>query len=268
MSEPEAKPEGDREIQASEGMREIVEALAEQHAELDGIISRLNEAQWATPTPACPGWTVADVVLHMAQTDEATSMSAAGLNNAPFASARGSDGPDVDVAAAAAVANQRGGSTGELYARWKKAADDSRDALAACDPSARVQWATGELAARTLATTRLAECWIHTGDVADPLGIERQPGARLWHIARLAWRTLPYAFKSAGKELAGPVALHLKAPNASNWDFDEGGAATTVSGSALEFCLIAGRRRAPEATAVTASGPDAEAVLALVRTYA
>ncbi len=39
------------------------------------------------------------------------------------------------------------------------------------------------------ATTRLAEAWLHTGDVLEPLGIEQPATDRLWHIARLAWRT-------------------------------------------------------------------------------
>ncbi len=44
-------------------------ALAEQHAELDALLSSLDDAGWQRPT-RCEGWTVADVVLHLAQTDE------------------------------------------------------------------------------------------------------------------------------------------------------------------------------------------------------
>ena len=58
------------------------------------------------------------------------------------------------------------------------------------DLSARVTWVAGELSARSLATTRLAETWIHTGDVADALGVSLVPTDRLRQIARLAWRTL------------------------------------------------------------------------------
>ncbi len=87
------------------------------------------------------------------------------------------------------------------------------------DLSTRVPWVAGDLAARTLATTRLAECWIHTGDVADPLGVVRIPGARLKLIARLAWRTLPYAFARAGRKLSGPVAFVLAGPLGERWDF-------------------------------------------------
>jgi hypothetical protein len=47
---------------------------------------------------------------------------------------------------------------------------------------------------------------------------------------------------------------------------------TTVRGDAVEFCLVAGRvagrRLDPAKTSLVADGPDATAVLALVRTYA
>ncbi|MBA3653448.1 MAG: maleylpyruvate isomerase family mycothiol-dependent enzyme, partial [Actinobacteria bacterium] len=154
--------------------------------------------------------------------------------------------------------------------RWRTAAAAMRQALAAGDPSRRVQWVAGEMAAQTLATTRLSECWIHTGDVAEALGLNLAPSLRLWHIARLAWRTLPYAFARADRSLTGPVAVSLVAPDSTMWDFHDEGVdpLTRVAGPALDFCLVAGRRREPSQTELTATGPDADAVLSLVRTYA
>jgi len=127
----------------------------------------------------------------------------------------------------------------------------------------------GELSARTLATTRLAETWIHTGDVADGLGVRLEPAPRLRHVARLAWRTLPYAFARAGRQLTGPVAFDLVGPGATPWTFlpDEP-ATTTVTGDGPELCLVAGRRREPSKTGLGGDGPDLDAVLELVRTYA
>jgi uncharacterized protein (TIGR03084 family) len=132
-----------------------------------------------------------------------------------------------------------------------------------------VPWVTGLLSARSLATTRLAEGWIHTGDVQAAFGRPPSATAGLRHIARLAWRTLPYAFAEAGRELSGPVAFELTGPSGERWDLvpdDE--PATVVRGDALDLCLVAGRRRTPADTGLTAEGPDAKAVLELVRTYA
>ena len=45
------------------------------------------------------------------------------------------------------------------------------------------------------------------------LGVALEPADRLWHIARLAWRTIPYAFDRAGEPRPGPVAFELTAPS-------------------------------------------------------
>lgn len=92
---------------------------------------------------------------------------------------------------------------------------------------------------------------------------------RLRHVARLAWRTVPYAFARAGRELHGPVALHLTGPTGLPWDFaPEGDHSTVIEGSGTELCLVAARRPPAGATGLTGRGPDAAAVLELVRTHA
>jgi uncharacterized protein (TIGR03084 family) len=214
---------------------------------------------------------VADVVLHVAQTNELAIASvedrffefAAGL-------ADGGDRPsDVDDAAAVAVDRERGASPAEVFERWKAAADRFLELVAAADPHTRVTWVAGTLSIHTLVATRLSETWIHTTDVAEGLGVPLAPTERLRHVARLAWRTLPYAFSRSGQELSGPVAFHLRGPSGDAWDFvpDEP-ASTTVSGAGAELCLVAARRLDPSQTSLRADGPDADAVLALVRTYA
>jgi uncharacterized protein (TIGR03084 family) len=127
----------------------------------------------------------------------------------------------------------------------------------------------GDMAARTLATTRLAECWIHTGDVLDAFDRSIEPATRLHHVARLAWRTIPYAMASAGQRLSGPVRFDLTGPAGERWDFaPEEPATTTITGPALDLCLVAGQRASAADTELSGDGPDAEAVLSLVRTFA
>jgi uncharacterized protein (TIGR03084 family) len=252
-------------------MQEIVGALAEQHQELEALLASLDDEGWATPTPRCPGWTVSDVVLHLAQTDEMALGSATGgfsdvverLATA-FAGAA-----SIDEGAGAMVAVERGAPSAEVHERWRMGAAALRDALLQVDPRERVQWVVGDMAARTLATTRLAECWIHTGDVQTAFGRPVVASGRLRPIARLAWRTLPYAFASAGRELAGPVRMSLTGPGGEPWDFvpDEP-AVTTITGSALDLCQVAGQRATASETELTGTGLDGDAVLALVRTFA
>lgn len=247
-----------------------IAALAEQQRELSGLLEPLDERDWQRPS-RCDGWTVADVVLHLAQTNEMAIGSVQGRLAEVLADLTGGIGPasSVDDGAALMVARERGGSAADLRDRWQRSADTLRRALLESDPHQRVEWVAGQLSARTLATTRLAETWIHTGDVADALDVDLVPSDRLRHIARLAWRTLPYAFAQDGRELSGPVAFDLKGPSGSGWRFvPVDPPATTIRGDGVELCLVAARRLQPDETSLVADGADGPAVLDLVRTYA
>jgi uncharacterized protein (TIGR03084 family) len=252
-------------------VKDILIALASQHAELAEIVDRCTDDDWERPT-RCEGWDVASVLAHLALTDEVATASARGELD------RYSDGllgsrehqtVSVDAAAAAQVDAERGAGGDAIRRRWHDASETMRVALEAGDPHQRVTWVAGKLSLQTLAATRLSECWIHTGDVASALGITLPPTDLLRYIARLAWRTLPYAFERADLAMTGPVALELIGPNGEEWRFDpERPALTTIRGSAAEFCDVAARRVDPTETDLLASGPDAASVLRLVRTYA
>lgn len=239
-------------------------ALTEQHRELEGVLTGLDADAWVRPVPGCPGWSVADVVLHLAQTDELVVASV----ERGFAAAAGiADGP-VDDMVGQLVERERGASGPSILERWRAASTAARALLAGSDPRRPLPWVVTDLPARTMATTRLSECWIHTNDVADAVGVALTPGDRLWHIARLAVRTVPYAFTRAGLPDPGPVAARLTAPDGAPWEFGPPDAPTTITGPALDFCLVAARRLDPAASALTATGPAAPDVLRFVRTYA
>jgi uncharacterized protein (TIGR03084 family) len=247
---------------------EILVDLAAQHEELDDLLADLEDGDWARPS-ACAGWSVADVVVHLTQSDDGAVASVEGrLPEGGLGMER--QGPaNVDAWAEQMVVAERGTQPGVVLGRWRTTTAALRAALGRCDLSARVPWVTGQLTARTLATTRLAECWIHTGDVGAAFGRERSAAPGLRHIARLAWRTLPYAFAQAGRDLAGPVAFELRGPDGERWDLvppEE--PRTVIRGDALDLCLVAARRADPAATGLRATGPDGAAVLELVRTYA
>lgn len=250
--------------------RSVFDELDRQHAELGEMLDGLDPTGWERPT-RCEGWTVADVVLHLAQTDEFVIGGCTGEisdSNSPFLSnVEGAE--NVDDVAELAVQRERGTPADQLLARWRAASAESRRLLRERPADQRIPWVIGTLPPRTLATTRLSESWIHTGDIAEALGAEVVADDSLWHIARLAWRTLPYAFGRSGTALSGPVALHLTAPSGETWAFDpEEPATTTVTGPALDWCLLAARRKAPDETSLRAEGPDGDGVLSLARTYA
>jgi uncharacterized protein (TIGR03084 family) len=246
----------------------IVVALAEQQAELDGLLDSLDPDDWERPS-RCERWTVGDVVLHLAQTNEMAIGSAQGRFTEVVARlAEGLPPTDtVDEGVDLMVARQRGAPPDEVHERYRTSAAVLQDVLRSSDPHARVTWVAGDLSTRTLATTRLAETWIHTGDVFHAFGRTPVPADRLRHIVRLAWRTLPYAFGREGREPPGPVAFRLVGPSGEPWDFGED-APTVVSGDALDLCMVASRRVPAGDTKLQATGPDAGAVLELVRTWA
>jgi uncharacterized protein (TIGR03084 family) len=240
--------------------------LAAQHAELAGVLAGLDTAGWDAPS-RCTGWSVSDVVLHLAQTDEMALASLGGTlhQHLEHKATAWSTATSVDSAAGLLVDAERGEPADAVHRRWLDTSEALRAALAAADPHERVTWVAGQLAVRTLATTRLTECWIHTRDVTLDVPVPD----RIEHVARLAWRTLPYAFAQAGLPAPGEVAFVLAAPDGGTWAIgDPETAATVVRGAAFDLCEVAGQRGSAADRGLTASGPDAEAVLRLVRTFA
>jgi uncharacterized protein (TIGR03084 family) len=253
-------------------MNDVMEALRAQDQELLSMVTGLPEDQLALPS-ACEGWSVSDVLLHLAQTNEMAAASASGQSAGAAGRSVDSDSrvvTDVEDNVAGAVERERGASGNAILARWAKSADDMVDALEACDPAARVKWVAGDMAPRTLATTRLAETWIHTGDVCVGLGIEQPRSDRIWHIARLVHRTLPYSFRRAGCESTGEVRFELRSPTDEQavWSFGEDNAETVITGPAIDLCHVAGQRANAKETSLRGAGPDAATVLRIMRTFA
>ena len=105
-------------------MEAIVAALAAQQAELSGLLSGLDERDWERPS-RCEGWTVADVVLHLAQTNEMAVASARGrFAEALHELAGGLGGAgSVDDGADLMVARERGQPAPVVCERWRTSAD-------------------------------------------------------------------------------------------------------------------------------------------------
>lgn len=245
--------------------RDVFADLAAEENALGAAVAALDDEAGKHPS-SCPGWTVADVLLHLAQTQEMV-----------VTSIRGGEGPAFDAGDAATVdelmerwvAAERGASFAAIRDRWSTACESALKALREADPDATYTWAATPLKARTLATTRLSEQWIHAHDIADPLGIEYPDTDRLWHIARLAQRTIPYAFMRASAPEPPSVQVRLRSPSGETWTFGPDHAATRITGSAGEFCRIAARRLDPAAAdSIEVEGERGEEVLNLLRTYA
>jgi uncharacterized protein (TIGR03084 family) len=230
--------------------------------QLENVLETLTEAQWLAES-AAKGWSIADVVLHLAQSDEGVVASASGASRP-----EGIEVADtVDDWAARRVDAERAAPP-QVFSRWRRARDAAEEAMRSADPQVPLQWVTGPLKPSTLATTRLAEYWAHGLDITGPLGINYPDTGRLRHIAWLAHRTLPYAFSLAG-EPPSPVRCSLTAPDGvTTWTLGPGDAESEISGPAGAFCRVAARRLDPAKSGLTVSGPHGATALRLVRTYA
>lgn len=247
---------------------EVVDALGDEQDALVSMVGGLDAVALGLPS-RCHGWSIADVLVHLAQTNELAAASArGGFADAIAADPATTGFSDVEQWAGAAVEADRSGDPAATVERYVVSARSQLQALRCVEPSQRVPWVVGDMAARTLATTRLSETWIHAGDIAFGLGIEPSATGRLWHVARLAHRTIPYAFEAAGARPTGAIAFDLVAPDGARWSFGDPQAPTVVSGPALQLCEVAGQRAGAADTELRGEGPDAALTLELVRTFA
>ena len=241
---------------------EIVDDLHAEQEHLESLLNGLSEEQWAADS-AAPGWTITDVVLHLAQTEE---LVASGIASGERGETWDRGERPLDEAIDEVVKAERAPAA-EVFDRWRRARRRALAALRAADPDQRVPWAATPLRPAVLATTRLAEHWAHGLDITDPLDLPFPDTERLRHIAWLAHRTLPYAFAVVGLP-AQDVYCELKAPDGSVWRYGSPGADSMISGSAAEFCRVGARRLKPEESQLVATGPHAADALRVLRNYA
>ncbi|WP_424229677.1 maleylpyruvate isomerase family mycothiol-dependent enzyme [Actinophytocola sp.] len=244
---------------------EIFDDLVAEYDRVDRIFAGLSAAEWASPSAAA-GWRVVDVLLHLAQTEEAVAATVTGSSVRPGVTGSGQNPVSVDEAMDRWVAAERAGPE-VVLPRWREARRRSVEVLRAADPDKASPWASAPLRPATLATTRLAEHWAHTLDITGPLSIPYRDTVRLRHIARLAVRSLPYAFAVAGEQ-PGPVRVELTGPDGATWRFGPADAPSVISGSAGAFCRVGARRLAPEESGLTTTGHHGATALRVLRNYA
>lgn len=245
-------------------MLEIFADLVAEQDRLEGILDGLDDEAWNTPSAAV-GWTVTDVVLHLAQTEEAVIASAAASDAGGQGSFR-SEAETLDDAMDRMVRAERA-VPDAVFARWRIARRAAVDALQHADPQRPLRWAAAPLKPTTLATTRLAEHWAHGLDITEPLDIPFPDTDRLRHVAWLAHGSLPYAFTFAGQE-PHDVFCELTAPNGTTWRYGASSADSTITGSAGPFCRVGAQRLRPEESGLVATGPHGLAALRVLRNYA
>ncbi len=245
---------------------ELAADLAAETAELLALVEPLDDAGWATPTPA-PGWSVQDQVSHLAYFDEAAATAATD--------------PDAFQAELEAALADPDGITERIARRGREmqpaqVLDWFRTARAAMvatllelDPSARVPWYGPPMSVASSLTARIMETWAHGQDVADALGATRATTPALRQVAHLGVRTLGFSFTTRGLEPpTAPVFVSLRAPDGTPWTWGDPDAADRVEGPALDFALVVTQRRHVDDTDLAVTGSVAAQWMAIAQAFA
>jgi uncharacterized protein (TIGR03084 family) len=242
---------------------EIFDDLVAEQDRLETILAALDDEAWSSPSAAA-GWKITDVVLHLAQTEEAVVASAAATEGERGAFSR--DAATLDETMDQLVRAERA-APDVVFARWRTARRAAVDALRHADPQRPLRWAAAPLKPTTLATTRLAEHWAHGLDITEPLDIPFPDTDRLRHVAWLAYGSLPYAFAVAGQEVHD-VFCELTAPDGTTWRYGDASTPSAIKGSAGAFCRVGAQRLPPGDSGLVTSGPHGDAALRVLRNYA
>ncbi|MCA1711566.1 MAG: TIGR03084 family protein [Actinobacteria bacterium] len=242
-------------------VRPLLDDLRAEQADLRRVV---EAADLGTPTPA-EGWDVRDAISHLAGTDVEARLAAEEPN--AFVAKLSTIATDIDGFLTGQLVERRGLTQGELLASWQVGFDRLLGALERLEPGTKVPWYGPPMSPASFATARLMEYWAHGQDVVDAVGAAREPTARLRHICHLGVRTRGFSYVNRGLPVpAGDVRVELTAPDGSMWTYGDG--SDTVTGSALDFCLLVTQRRHRADTSLVARGALADEWLDIAQCFA
>lgn len=246
---------------------QLLHDLKAEGAALDALVQDLDADQWRIPTPATP-WTVADVIGHLLWTDRVALVAATEPDGfQQFLEENFADLGDDPVTTSAQEAADI--PHDQLLSEWRGLRGAVADALRGVTDGRKLPWFGPPMSAASMATARLMETWAHGQDVADALGVRREPSPRLRHVAHLAVRTRGFAYRMHDLEPPdSDVRVELAAPDGSTWAFGSDDAEQRVTGSAHDFCLLAVQRVHRDDTDLVAHGDDADRWLDVIQAFA
>src|SRR5436305_15251669 len=192
-------------------MTELLDDLQAEHADLDAL---LVGADTSKPSAAA-GWTVADCVGHLWFFDREATTALRDPNAFRTNVEALLANPDGYMESTLEQARALGD---DLPATAATQRTESLDALRATDPGLKVPWYGPPMSPASFATARLMEYWAHGQDIADGLGVKRQPSTRLRHICHLGVRTRGFSYAVRGMAVpTTEVFVSLVGPDGEAW---------------------------------------------------
>lgn len=244
---------------------DVLKDLATDIEETARLVEGLDEDTWNMPTPA-PGWRIADQVAHLTFIFHLAGTAAS--DPAAFAKIAARATNDFDGAVDAGLREHNQFPPDQLLTRFRASGQASVDALAAVPEGAVVPWLVNPLPAAVLASAGIMEVFGHGQDIADALGVRREPTGRLRHLVFFAFLTRDFGYLSRGlTPPVEPFRIEVTSPTGELWAFGPEDAADRITGPAEDFCLLATRRRHRADLALKAEGAEAERWLDIAQAY-
>jgi len=245
---------------------EIIGDLTAEQVDLDTIVSNIDQPSWRIQTPSV-GWDISDQIGHLTFFDERATMAI--TDRQAFATELSEALLDVDTYMDRHLATARSSSPNDLLTMWRTARTDLASALGTLEPADRVPWYGPDMSARSFTTARLMEVWAHGQDIADALGVVREPTSRLRQIAHLGVRTMGWSFSVNGLPAPdSPVYVNLSGPGGDSWAWGDRNAPDTIHGDAEQFCLVVTQRRNIADTQIAVTGDTATTWMGIAQAFA
>ena len=251
---------------------DVLDDLSAESDALRELVAHLDDAGWATPTPA-PGWSVAAQIGHLAWTDEAATLAALSLGGEGAKQAWDDvvllaiDDPSGFVDAAALELGAL--EPADLLPRWDTARADLARALSAVPEGHKMPWFGPPMSPASMVTARFMETWAHGQDVHEGLGSTAPVTDRIRHVAHIGVRTRGFSFAARYEDVpAAEVRVELTAPSGETWTWGPDDAPESVRGPALDFCRLVTQRVHRDDTALVAEGAGADRWLDIAQCFA
>lgn len=227
-------------------------ALVDQNAQLAAL---LHDADWSTPVPTCPGWTLTQLLRHVGRGDRWAAQIIADRADGDLDPRLVRDGkPPADVAGAM---------------RWL--ADSPRTLLAAVrdvGPDTEVATFLGPRPAAWWIRRRLHEATVHRADAALALHTDYALAADLAADGISEWLDRLVAEQSPGRPAPLPPDVHLvlRATDSADvwtvrgtsggiaWSAQDDAADVSLTGPATDLLLALVRRKPVEDTGIRLAG--------------
>ena len=252
-------------------VKPILAEAEDYRAELRTLFELLKDADdaaWEEPT-RFKGWTAVDVLGHLHMFDRGAEMALRAPEELTALLTGYREGVRETGSGRAYTRRVLGDPKGpELRDRWRAFGETLADQFRNVEPQRRLPWAGPTMSARSCISARQMETWAHGQALFDLLGQERQDQDRIRNIAVLGVNTFEWAFKNRGLEAPEKPFVKLTAPSGLIWTWNDPGAASSVEGSAVEFCQVVAQTRHVDDTALVVRGEAAQAWMPIAQCFA